>query len=69
MFGFLVIFYVLLLDALVANALAWFSQDWYIKHFRVFSRLFPMAKGWTTYYLILVLFIGFILYQTDILIF
>lgn len=56
----IIIFYVLLLDALVANALAYFGGDWYVRHFRVLSRFLPLKRAWTTYYLILVLYIGYI---------
>lgn len=55
-----IIFYLLLLDALIANFIAFFGRDWYIIHFRTLSRIFPPAKGWTVYYLILVLLIGYI---------
>lgn len=58
------IFYLLLIDSVAANLIAWFEKDWFIKHFRFISGIFPLAKGWTTYYLVLVLFIGYVLYQT-----
>ena len=65
----IVIFYILLIDALAANILAYFGRRWYTKHLRVFSRLFPPAKGWSLYYLVLVLFIGYILAWTGHLVF
>ena len=55
-----IIFWVLLLDSVVANIVAWGFRGWYLKHFRLVSRYFPVAKGWTTYYLILVLYIGYL---------
>jgi hypothetical protein len=58
-----IIFYLLLIDSVAANLVAWFEAEWFVKHFRFISRAFPMAKGWTAYYLVLVLFIGFLLYQ------
>ena len=59
----IIIFYIILIDSLSANIVAWFGADWYVKHFRIISRYFPVTKGWTTYYLILVLWIGIILYR------
>ena len=60
----LVVFYILLIDSLAANAVAWFGgEKWYVKHFRIISRYFPAVRGWTTYYLILVLWYGFVLYR------
>jgi len=62
-----IIFYFLLLDSLGAVAVAWLGHDWYAKHFRIFSRYFPATKGWTFYYLVLVLWIGSILYRAGML--
>lgn len=57
-----IIFWLLLIDSIGANLLAWFGGGkWYTENFRLFSRFFPVVKGWATYYLILVLFIGFLL--------
>ncbi len=65
-----VIFYLLLIDAIGANLMSWIDGErWYQKHFRILSRYFPAARGWTTYYLILVLWIGVILYRSGILAF
>jgi len=55
-----IIFYILLIDSIGANLVAWFDGKWYAKNFRIFSRWFPATKGWTAYYLILVLFIGWL---------
>jgi hypothetical protein len=50
--------------------MVWFGGDkWYVHHFRLFSRYFPPAKGWMTFYLILVLFIGYLLRQGEMLAF
>lgn len=62
-----VIFYLLLIDSLSANLIVWFGEVWYIKHFRIFSRFFPPAKGWALYYLILVLWVGSLLYRSGAL--
>lgn len=54
----IIIFYLLLIDSLGCNLVVWFGEKWYTKHFRLISRFFPPAKGWSLYYLILVLWIG-----------
>jgi len=56
----IVVFYLLLLDSVIVNILAWGYQGWYIKHFRTFSRWFPVARGWAGLYLALTLWIGFL---------
>lgn len=56
-----IIFYLLLIDSVGANLVVWFGERWYTKHFRLISRVFPPAKGWALYYLILVLWIGSLL--------
>ena len=56
----IVIFYLLLLDSLTANVVAFFGKRWYVHHFRLFSRWFPITKGWSIYYLVLVLWIGYL---------
>ncbi|MCL5011835.1 MAG: hypothetical protein M1320_00210 [Patescibacteria group bacterium] len=57
-----IVFALLLIDSISCNAIAWTGEErWYHKHFRVFSRYFPATKGWCTYYLILVLWIGVLL--------
>ena len=50
-----IIFYILLLDSIGANLVAWFGRNWYQEHFRPFARYFPASKGWVAFYLILVL--------------
>lgn len=58
--GLTIIFVILLIDAVTAVAFSWLGRGWYIEHFRLISRYFPLTKGWTTYYLVLVLYIGFL---------
>ena len=64
-----IIFYAVLLDALAANAFAWLGKgnNWYRRNFSVIARYFPLSRGWTTYYLILVLWIGSILLRAGLL--
>ena len=64
-----IVFYVLLIDSIGANLIAWGGEDkWYKKNFTIIARYFPATKGWTTYYLILVLWIGVMLYNAGILV-
>jgi len=58
-----IIFYLLLIDSIGANLVIWFGEEWYVRHLRLISRLFPPAKGWALYYLVLVLWIGFLIYR------
>lgn len=56
----IIIFYLLLIDSLVAVFLSFFGEKWYIKHFRILSRFVPLKKAWVIYYLILVFWIGYL---------
>lgn len=58
-----IIFYVLLIDSISCNLVVWFGKQWYTKHFHIVTRFFPLAAGWAFYYLVLVLWIGWLLYQ------
>jgi hypothetical protein len=41
-----IVFYILLIDAISANLMVQFGSEWYVRHFRTISRLFPPADGW-----------------------
>lgn len=57
-----IIFWLLLLDSLIANYIAWSkSKDFYNK-MKFFKRFMPLTKGWTVWYLVLVLIIGWATY-------
>lgn len=62
-----ILFYLLVIDSVGANAVAWFDGKWYTKHFKIFSRWFPVAKGWTAWYLVLVLWLGYAFYRLGII--
>ena len=63
------IFYVLLIDAIGANLLAWGGgQTWWQRHLNVIARYFPLSRGWTTYYFVLVLIMGIMLNRFDALV-
>lgn len=65
MFWFSILFYVLLADALIANALAWSgAQHWWQTHVGMLAKHLPLARGWTLYYLLLVTLLGIILYRS-----
>ncbi len=61
-----IIFYLLLIDSISCNLIVLFGEKWYVKHFRIVSRLFPPAKGWAAYYLVLVLWIGTLIYRAGL---
>ncbi len=57
-----IIFYFLLIDSVSANIVAWSGlKKWYQGNFTIFSRYFPITKGWAGYYLLLVVFIAYII--------
>ena len=58
-----IIWYLILLDSLVCNVIAWFDGKRYTKNFPGMSKLFPVTKAFAVYYLILVLWIGSALYR------
>ena len=64
-----IIFYILVVDAVLANLFAWTpdGQKWYQRNFAIISRYLPLKRAWTTYYMVLVLFIGWILYSFGVL--
>ena len=57
-----IIFYLLLLDSVMANLAAWFFSKEYKEKFKWFAKRFPASKGWCIWYLILVLWIGYLVY-------
>jgi hypothetical protein len=57
-----IIFYVLLIDSLGANIMAWFYPTWYKKNYKGLVKHFPATKGWCLWYLVLVLFIGYLIF-------
>lgn len=64
-----IIFYLLLLDALVANYLAFtHKQHWWHTHFGTLERYFPLSKGWTVYYILLVILMGIMLIRFSALV-
>ena len=63
-----IIWYLMLIDSLVCNVIAWFDGKWYTKKFPGMSKLFPITKAFAVYYFILVLWIGSALYRMQVII-
>lgn len=64
-----IIFYILFIDAVSANLMVMFGREWYVHHFRTFSRWFPPASGWALYYLVLILWVGSLMQRAGALFF
>ena len=62
-----IIFYLILIDSLFANAAAWFFPKWMKKKYKKFWKHLPVTKGWAAIYLILVLWVGFSLHRLGVL--
>ena len=62
-----VIYYLFVIDAIMANIFALFYPNWLKKNYKGFYKHFPLTKGWALFYLILVIWIGCALYRLGIL--
>ena len=63
----MILYYLILIDAIGANITAWTGLgEAVFKRVGVFSKYFPITRGWTTYYLILVLWIGYALVRLGV---
>ena len=62
-----IIWYLLLIDAIGANIVSWFFASWYKKQFKGWTKHFPASKGWSVYYLVLVLWVGYALSRLGML--
>lgn len=58
-----ILFWLVVLDSVICNVMVWFGASWYLHHFRVISRTFPPSRGWATVYLLLVVWIGSLLFR------
>ena len=61
------IWYAVLLDSIGANIVAWFCADWYRENLEAIYKHFPATKGWCFVYLMLVLWVGWVLYRLEVL--
>lgn len=57
-----IIFWLLFLDSLIAGYIAWFGNRERYNKMKFFQRYMPLTKGWTVWYIVLALFVGYILY-------
>ena len=55
-----IVFWLLLLDAVVYNLIAWLGRAWYYEHFHSLSRYLPVTRAWGAAYMALVLWIGYL---------
>ncbi|MFQ5620966.1 MAG: hypothetical protein ACE5FT_03930 [Candidatus Nanoarchaeia archaeon] len=62
-----VVFYLVLLDSIGANLMAWGNGKWYKKTFPWWAKRVPLNKVWCAWYLILVLWVGYSLNRLGIL--
>jgi phosphotransferase system glucose/maltose/N-acetylglucosamine-specific IIC component len=61
------IWYAVLLDSIGANIVAWFCADWYRGNLEAIYKHFPATRGWCFVYLMLVLWVGCVLYRLEVL--
>lgn len=60
----IIIFYLLLLDSFSTNIISWFGfRKWYQNKGGMLARYAPLTRFWTTYYLFLVLIIGYLIHN------
>lgn len=63
-----IIYYLILIDALSANIVAWTGFGKQLLHSSVFvKRHLPITRGWAVLYLVLVLWLGFALIRLEII--
>lgn len=62
------IYYFVFIDALFVTIIAWSGRgNSFNEKLGLFSRYFPITRGWTLYYLVLVLWIGYALSRLSVL--
>lgn len=63
-----IIFYLVFIDAVIAMLIAWSGRgEMMNRKLGLLSRFLPITRGWTLYYLILVLWIGYALSRLSII--
>jgi hypothetical protein len=64
----MIIYYLVLIDAVSATTAAWTGYGAVMnRRFSIFGVYFPITRGWTTYYLVLVIWIGYALARLGII--
>lgn len=61
------IWYLFLIDSVGANIMSFLYPNWLKKHYKGFWKHFPVTKGWTLLYLVLVLWVGWTLLRMGVL--
>jgi hypothetical protein len=61
------LWYFILIDSIGANITAWFFPNWYKKKFKKIQKHFPASKSWCTWYLVLVLWLGYALTKLNVI--
>ena len=62
-----VIWFAVMLDAVVTNLIAWFCPQWYKTKLPGLHRFFPLKKSWCLVYLALTIWLGFVLHRQEVL--
>ncbi len=63
-----ILYYLVLVDAIVANLIAWSGYGTILnKRYTIFGSFLPITKGWTAYYLVLVIWLGIALARLHII--
>ena len=56
-----ILWYLVFIDSILVNLIVWLFSNWYEKKFKNMSKYFPASNGWSLWYLVLVLWIGYAL--------
>lgn len=63
-----ILYYLILADAIFANITVWSTFGTELtKRYGIFAKYFPITRGWTTYYLVLVLWLGWALARLGVI--
>jgi hypothetical protein len=61
------IWYLFLLDSIIANLISWFNEKHHKKKFGLVSRYLPLTKAWTGIYLLFILWVGWLYMRLGVL--
>jgi hypothetical protein len=62
------LFYLAFFDAIFAVFIAWSGRgESFNARYAFFARYLPVTRGWTLYYLVLVLWVGYALTRLDVI--
>ena len=61
----IILWYLIVLDCLIYNFLAWMNGNWYKNNFRLLSRHLPITKLFGIYYGLLTLWLGSALWRLN----